>query len=187
MQRKKICFIKFKKKGQSLVESMVVVSLVSMVFFFIVEIVLALHAEQIQRWAAFAGARSRVVGFNDKVVQKAWLIGNILNSGAMLSPSQGLTESQQVSIEESNIPIFVRTDEMAGELSSVLNYKGWDDLPGLTPYSISDQYTATVSKDYPLGIIKVTPILFGFLKKDKVVLKSEVTLENHFPLYLAID
>jgi hypothetical protein len=175
------------KKGQSLVESAIVIVLISFILFGMLQVAMKFHAEQVQQWATFAGARSRIVGFNDAVVQKAWFIGNIMNSGAMLDPYQGLSSIAQVGVEDEVIGIFLQSDGTAYELAPQLNYVGWKDLPMLTPYTTADQYTAAGEQDYPLAIAGLIPMLASSFGRTNVLLQSNVTLENHFPFYLNVN
>jgi hypothetical protein len=175
------------EKGQSLVESAIVIVLMSVILFGMLQVAIKFHAEQVQQWAMFAGARSRIVGFNDSVVQKAWFVGNIMNSGAMLDPYQGLSSVAQVGMEDDLIGTFLQSSGTAYELAPQLNYAGWKTLPQFAPYTTADQFMATGEQDFPLVIAQLLPILAASFGTTNVVLHSDVTLENHFPFYLNVN
>lgn len=161
--------------------------LLSLVLFGMIQVALKIHAEQVQQWAVFAASRSRVVGFNDAVVNKAWAIGNILNSGAMLTPQTGLTEVAQVGVEVDAIPVFLQSAGTVDELAPQFSYADWKHLPPVPGFSGSDQYTATIEQDFPLRVAAILPFLAGSFGTTNATLKSTVSLENHFPLYLDIQ
>ncbi len=173
-----------------MLESALVVVMISLVFFGMLQVVLKLNAEQVQQWAAFAGARSRVVGFNDALVEKVWLVGNILNSGAMTAPYQGLTAPAQADVENdlyASEGSFMMTARTAWELRPQFNYEQWSqisDLPGANSF---DAYHATSSQNYPLLIAQALPFLAGSFGTTNAVLQTDVILENHFPFYLQFN
>jgi len=175
--------------GQSLVESALVIVMFSLIFFGMLQVVLKLHGEWVQQWAAYAGARSRVVGFNDAIVQKAWFIANIMNSGEMLAPQTGLSAVSQVGVESTAIPIFIQTEGTVYELAPQLNYEAWDnrDLYSLGPATPFEQYTAQGKQNYQLTIAQLIPMLGSSFGQTNLMLQSQVTLENHAPFYLEIN
>ena len=185
---KKVLPLHRNQKGQSLVESALVLVLSSFVFFGILQIALVFHADQVQQWATYAGARSRVVGFNDAVVYKAFLVGNIMNAGTMMTPQAGLSELNQVAREVDAIPLFIQTAGTAGELSPQLNYADWNKIPMIPPYTTAEQYTATVDRPCaPLRLAAMIPMLASSFGRTNYTIRSEVTMDNHFPLYLQVD
>ncbi|MBI4023456.1 MAG: pilus assembly protein [Verrucomicrobia bacterium] len=174
-------------RGQAMLESALVLVMISLLFFGMMQVMLAYHADQVQSWAAYAGARSRIVGFNDAVVEKAWLIANILNSGAMLTPNQGLSSVAQVGVELEAIPVFLQSAGTAWELEPQLNYAQWNNLPALPPATTADAYTVDMDRTYPMAIAQMIPMLYASFGVSNMTLHSEVTLENHFPFYLQVN
>ncbi len=170
-----------------MVESAFVIMMLSLVLFGMFQVVLMLHAEQVQHWAVFAAARSRVVGFNDAVVQKSWVIGNILNSGAMLTPQQGLTEIAQTGVEVDSIPLFLQSAGTVDELSPQFDYADWRHLPSLPPFTDMDLYTAEIQENHPMRVAQLFPFLAASFGRTNLVMQSTVTLENHFPFYLQVQ
>lgn len=170
--------------GQSMVESALVMVLLSFVLFGMLQIALKLNGEQVQNFGSYVAARSRVVGFNNGVVQKAWLIGNILNSGEMLSPDPGVSAVAQVAVEYWAIPEFLQSPYNAWELQPQLNYEFWENFPTVPSAGPFDTYTATSEYGFPLVIAQALPILAGSLGGTNAIVRSSVTLENHFPFYL---
>ncbi|MDD2709835.1 MAG: pilus assembly protein [Verrucomicrobiae bacterium] len=170
--------------GQSMVESAMALVLVSFILFGMMQVLLKLNAEQIQQWAAYAAARGRVVGFNDSVIEKNWLIGNIINSGRMLAPSGGLTPIAQASTEQYAIPLFLQKPHGAHELFPQLNYESWESLPSFSGATISDQFDATPKQSFPLVIAQLIPLIEGAFGTTNATLQTTVSMENHFPFYM---
>lgn len=170
--------------GQSMVESALVLVFLSFVLFGMLQVALKLNAEQIQNFGSYVAARSRIVGFNDGVVQKAWLIGNILNSGEMRAPEAGLTAVAQVAVESWAIPDFLQSSYTAWELQPQLNYEFWENFPNVPSAGPFDTYTATSEYEFPLVIARALPILAGSMGGTNATVRSTVTMENHFPFYL---
>ena len=172
------------RRGQSMVESALVLVLLSFVLFGMLQVALKLNAEQVQNFGSYVAARSRIVGFNDGVVQKAWLIGNILNSGEMLAPEEGLTAVAQVAVEYWAISDFLQSSYTAWELQPQLNYEFWESFPGVSSAGPFDTYTANSEYAFPLVIAQALPILAGSMGGTNATIRSAVTMENHFPYYL---
>ncbi len=167
-----------------MVESALVLVLLSFVLFGMLQVALKLNAEQVQNFGSYVAARSRIVGFNDGVVQKAWLIGNILNSGEMLAPEEGLTAVAQVAVEYWAISDFLQSSYTAWELQPQLNYEFWESFPGVSSAGPFDTYTANSEYAFPLVIAQALPILAGSMGGTNATIRSAVTMENHFPYYL---
>lgn len=165
-------------------ESTIAIMIVSLILFGMLQVALGYQAEQVQKWAIFAAARSRVVGFNDGVVHKAWAVANILNCGAMKSPSSGLTELQQSALEDQAIPLFFQTAGTVSELSPQLDYTGWETLQALPAAGGEDLYTADIRQDFPLRIVSLFPFLAASFGSTNLILHTPISLENHFPYYL---
>ncbi len=170
--------------GQSLVESALVVVLLSFVLFGMLQIALVIHGKQVQDFGSYLAARSRIVGFNDGVVQKAWLIGNILNSGAMRAPEQGLSAPAQVAVESWAIPEFLQSSDTAWELQPQFNYEFWENFPGVPAPGAFDTYQAVSEYGFPMIFAQAFPILAGSFGGTNATMRSSVILENHFPFYL---
>lgn len=188
-----------RKKGQSLLESALILVLSAFMFFGLLQVVLVIEGFQIQQWATFIGGRSRIVGFNDVVVEKAWYIGNIMNAGPMLTPQKGLTSIQQIGVEQDAIPVFLQSEPPADALAPQYSYEGWKSLGTLPPATLNDQYISKGQQPYPLVIASMIPILglsFGTTNvhsrvplnySNYIDLRTEATFENHFPLYLDVE
>jgi hypothetical protein len=170
------------QRGQSLVESAIVLVLMSFILFGMLQVVVKINAEQVQQWAVFASARARIVGYGDGGVQKMFLVGNILNSGPMIAPQSGLSAVTQSSIELDQISTYLGPGPVYG--SDELEYQRWDQFPTATPASATDQHVASAEQDFPLEIAGLIPMLSASFGGSNMVLQTEVTLENHFPLYL---
>jgi hypothetical protein len=176
-----------KNRAQALLESALILVLSCFMFFGLLQVILVIEGYQVQQWATFAAGRSRIVGFNDVVVQKAWYVANIMNSGAMLAPQTGLNSVQQVAVEQDAIPLFIQSIEPADSLAPQLSYASWKTLPNLPPYNTTEQYEASGKQDYPLIIAGLIPMLGSSIGKTNLDLETHTTFENHFPLYLDVD
>lgn len=173
--------------GQTLLESTLIIVLLSFIFFGMLQVALKVQAEQVQQWAAYASGRSRIVGFNDTVVDKAWVIANILNSGIMTTPDPGLSEVAQTGVEVEAIPLFLQSAGTVWELSPQLDYADWQRLP-MPPTAIAtDTYVADVQQNFPLRVAGMIPFLGASIGVTNVTLRSAVTFENHYPLYLQTE
>jgi hypothetical protein len=176
------------KKGQSMLESALVLVMASIVLFGMIQVALVVHGWQVQQGAAFHAARSRVVGFNDGVVEKAWFVGSILNAGKMRAPQTGLWSVQQSQLEASAIPLFFDTAGSARALAPQLDYEGWDNLGPVAPFTVDTEYTAIGEMKFPLVLGSMIPLLGAtYGHNTNLVFETAVKMENHFPLYLEVD
>lgn len=168
--------------GQALLESALMMILFSLICFGMMQVILKINAEQIHQWGLYGGSRARVVGYGDSGVQKMYLVGNILNSGEMYQPGYGWSAVTQSSYEMESIPRYLGPGSVYG--SSILDYQYWQDLPTMTPAGAGDVYRATSEQEYPLEIARLVPLLGVSFGSDTATLKSDLSMENHYPLYL---
>ncbi len=161
--------------------------MMSLILFGMLQVALTINAKQVQQWAAFAGARSRVIGYHDNSVRKLWRVVNILNSGKMLAPQAGLSSVAQVEVEIGTIEKYMGSAYTAYELTPQFNYQRWQNLPDLPPAGSFDQYSVQAEENHPLEIAQLIPLLGASFGATNVLLKSQVTIENHFPFYLQMD
>jgi hypothetical protein len=175
------------ERGQSLIESVVAIFGISIVFFGIVQIILALQAEQVHQWAIFLAARSRCVGYGEPGIEKMYLVGNILNSERMISPVSGLPAVAQSDYEVKQIPRFLGPGSVHN--SEILDYTSWNEFTpiGSAVSSGPNEHTDTSSQTYSMQIAKLIPVLVPAFDMSDKTLQAEATLETHFPLYLDIN
>ena len=170
-----------------------VIVMISLIFFGMMQVVVKINAEQVQQWAAFRASRSRVVGFNDAFVDKVWHAASVINSGKMLAPEEGMTAIQQLGRETYMIGDNTTGGEYfahggtVGELSPWFNYEAWDHLPALPAATTFDVYDGGVQQDYSLDIARLIPFLAASFGTTNAVLKCDVKMDNHFPLYLNVN
>ncbi len=200
------------RAGQSLIESLLVIALLSLVFWGAFQLSQLQAAKAVLSYAAAAGARARAVGLDDFMVYKVIHAAAIPNAGPMVTPDQpegsaggavwgdytpgqawarGLYSrpgSPQLDLERSRIPLFLGSQRW-GEMAAILDYERWDDVDygqGAAPAELVRMHTR---QDYPLNY----PFARAFYAADEVRLDSAggdnsvyVTRDQHYPLYLEI-
>lgn len=169
-------------KGQALLESALMMVLFAFICFGMMQVILKINAEQVHQWGLYGGSRARIVGYGDPGVQKMYLVGNILNSGEMYSPSYGWPAITQSSYEMEYIPRYLGPGPVYN--NERLDYHYWPDFPQMSPAGIGDVYNATAVQDYPLEIARMIPLLETSFGTDTATLQSELSIDNHYPLYL---
>ena len=169
------------KDGQALIESALVVGLVSLIFFGLVQMALLFTAKEVVHYAANKGARARTVGFNNFMIFKTVRVGTIPNAGAMLWPNDvdgGPIEQSEIEI--ANIPWYLGAPAY-NYLPAILDYEDWPTVSYSTPVALADgTLRIRVHQDYPLRM----PMHRAFYAADSVELVGESRLDNHYPLYL---
>lgn len=198
-----------RRSGQSLVESCVVIALSCLIFFGLFQVSQLYAGRAVLSLAAAAGARARMVGFNDFMVYKVVRAASIPNAGRMTVPDQPTSAggllwgdataggalsyamsastpySPALETERSRIPNYlytVRWDELPG----ILDYDRWDDI--FSYESSTDDYIF-------LGTRQKYPLMFPFhrtfyaaddvdLRGDGQTSRGWVIREKHYPLYL---
>lgn len=198
------------RSGQSLIESCVVITVVSLICFGVVQLARLYAAKAVLTYAAAAGARAEMVGFNDFMVHKVVRAASIPNAGRMTNPDPdaysggvlwgevrpgaafdlalhaGQPYSPEYEIELSRIPNYLYATRW-GELAGILDYERWDDVHHVQGSSSTDYVMMRSYQHYPL----LFPFVRSFYAADEVRLESDgsdtgdsVTRERHYPLYL---
>jgi len=191
------------RTGQSMIESCMVVALISLLLFGMLQLSHVFMAQEVLDFAAFSGARARAVGFNDFMVQKAVRVACIPIAGRLVTPtldstadpiwqnkdlgwlwinavahSHGSTQSQ-FSVESARIPLYLGGSGW-GTLPAILDYERWStvDTPSLL------ENVATIKAQTGQN----TPLLFpfhrAFFAADEIRMEGQATVESHYPLYL---
>ncbi len=75
-----------RRMGQAMLESFLVILLVSLLLFGLLQVAVVFNAHEILHHSAARAARARTVGFNTWMVRKAQRVAAIPNSGRMLEP-----------------------------------------------------------------------------------------------------
>src|SRR5207247_1483801 len=126
-----------------LIESSIVIIVVSLIFFGLLQVSLIINANQVLDFAAFTTARSKVVGFHDGIVYKAFRVSTIPNAGAMLLPWQGLSSDAQLAVEKQRIPWYLQD-------VAALDYVNWPTITFLYPIVGDDYLIVATEQPYPM-------------------------------------
>lgn len=200
------------RSGQSLIESLLVIALLSLIFWGVFQLSQLQAAKAVLTYAASAGARARAVGLDDFMVSKVIRAAAIPNAGAMVTPQKpegsaggaawgdytpgeawaiGLASrpgSPQLNLERSRIPLFLGSQRW-GEMAAILDYERWDDVRYGQGAAAPELVRMHTHQDYPLNY----PFARAFYAADEVRLDSAgdendvyVTRDQHYPLYLEV-
>lgn len=191
------------RAGQAMIESCMVIALLSLVLFGLFEVARLYTTREVMDYAATAGARARAVGFNDFMVHKVVRVAAIPNAGRMVNPAfrndSGLAGpigtwrpgdfwdfalgsrpvSSQYQLEQSRVPLYLAAENY-GELSPILDYERWDDVR----YSQTDPAPGLTRVETRQDIELRFPFHRAFYAEDTVRQESEQIIDSHYPLYL---
>ena len=191
----------FRKAGQALIESCLVIALLSLVLFGILQVARLAVARETLDYAAVAAARARIVGFNDFMIYKVARVANIPNAGRMETPDferntggawgdlrpgtawdvalRATPGSPQYAIERSRIPLYLSA-EHGGMLAAILDYEDWDGLR----WFVGRPSDLAISMDTRQEVPLRTPFHRAYYAADEVTLEGTAILEDHAALYL---
>ncbi len=192
------------RSGQAIIESCIVVILMSLMLFGLIEIGRLFMGREAMNYAASVGARARAVGFNDFMIFKTMRVASIPIAGKMLMPSVTLTDpnsgrwsgskpgslwdfavtanpvSQQYDqIEQSRIPLYLGAQTW-GELQPILNYEDWDKQAMITGDNGDEAVVASIREDVPLKFA----FHRAFWGADYVQESGNASMDGHYLLYL---
>ncbi len=193
-----------------MIEAAVVIAIACLIFFGLVQVSQLFAARAVTTYAAVAGVRARMVGFNTFMVYKVVRAASIPNAGAMTEPGytrsggggvwgtarpgslwdfavrSGSPRSPQYSVEQSRIPLYLGA-EYINDLDAILDYENWDGVSFSETTMGSDIVGMRTRQSYPL----VFPFHRTFYRGDDVTLYSttrgegaHVLREAHYPSYL---
>lgn len=194
-----------RQSGQALIESCVVIGILCLLLMGLLQLSQLYMAQEILHYAAGRGARARAVGFNDFMVFKTVRASTIANAGPLTSPTINLPAgtpltlrlgqrfrsrvpvttangpSAQGAIERARIPLYLGAN-WHSQLRPILDYEDW---PGIDYTCQEEAATLTfrVSQHFPLKFLWHRL----FYADDHVALSGTVTLDNHYPLYMAAE
>ncbi len=191
----------FRKSGQAMLESCLVIALLAFVLFGLLQVARLSVARETMDYAAVAAARARTVGFNDFMIQKVVRVANIPNAGRMETPTlvrdtggawgdltpgvawdtalRATPGSPQYELERSRIPLYLAA-ENGGQLQAILEYEDWDDLHHNVGTPADQMIEVRTRQDIPITL----PFHRAFYAADEITMKGEATLEDHASLYL---
>lgn len=142
-----------RSEGQAMLESLLVILVVSFLLFTLLELARDFAGHEVLRHSASRAARARSVGFNKWMCTKVMRVAAIPNAGKMLEPAYedfpdeelraaiaakspselwdwALTAeggTDRTSMEASRIPNYLAS-EHEGVASGILDYEGWKDI-----------------------------------------------------------
>lgn len=167
-----------RQRGQSLIETVIGVMILSLVFFGAVQVAYLYIAQLIAHHTAFVTARSYSVGFNNDIVERAKEVGSIGLAGPITMPAEYTSYNmlQLGAVEPDLIATHVQN-------------KG---------YSVYYSYWSRVYKDVPLvevdGVVPVTirvydypanmPMHGAYMDRDAVDIESTVHVPDYAAYYL---
>ena len=161
------------RHGQAAVETVLAVVVLTVLFFWLLQLSQLVTARIMLDHAAARAARARAVGFNDFMCLKSARVAMIPVAGRRTWPEEGdFTES-------SRIPIYLCTDNEA-LARGVLEYERW---PGMRVSAesgggVSPEATAEVSLEYPVMLGDLFP------GKGGLTVNGKAAVESHFPFYM---
>ena len=199
------------RRGQSLIESCLVMALIGLVFAGVFQVSQLFAARDVLSHAAARGARARTVGFNRWMVEKSVLAAAIPNAGRITEPPfvnenpalradvatmrpgdlwsslLGIAPvSAQAEIERARVPYYLGAQNRPRS-RYILDYANWDTVQ----FSTATRGIAPGGGGSP--VIEVTvrqdvppwvPMHRAFYDADSVELTATASIENHYPLYL---
>jgi hypothetical protein len=161
-----------------MIETVIVVVILSLIFFFLVQIGYLYICRMVADHAAFVMGRSHVVGFDRPIVERAMEVGTIPLSGHLTKPEAmtGMSPSDLGDVEPILIQDFIQTDEYT------IWYQHWDrihaDLPS-GEHNRVERFRVNVF-DYPTEV----PMSGAYMNRKSVNFLGEAHLHNHAAYYL---
>lgn len=166
--------------GQALIEACIVIGLICLLLCGLFQLSQIYSAKEIALYACARGARAKIVGFNDFMVEKAVLVGTIPNAGKMTFPETAGGPLAQMAIERGRIPLYLAAEW--NMLDGILQYEDWDTIGYYYPNDFALDLQFSVSQDLPL---RYFPAVFrAFYAADFFPLNTELSMDNHAALYL---
>jgi Flp pilus assembly protein TadG len=192
------------KSGQALIETTLIFALCCLVLFGVVQVGLLYASQHVLDHAAVCVARARSVGFNDFMCYKVGRVATIPNAGRITEPAfptstadpafwgsatpseaweMGLRSwprSPQVDTELSRVPLYLGADYYS-ELQAILDYAEWDSVRApLLNDGADTSVRARTRQETPLKM----PFHRAYYAGDSVDMTGDMTMDNHYPLYL---
>ncbi len=165
-----------RRKGQAMVETVVVMFFLCLVFFLVYEYANLLTAHTVVNYAAARAARARTVGFNDFMVTKTVRVATASVAGACRS-QDGKGADLSTGALVSRMGSYLETEHEA-DTKGILDFELWDsDKLGWSadePGGENAELTIHVWQRRP----------FYDDDKDLHEVRGEAGIESHYPLYL---
>ena len=198
------------KRGQSLIESCLVIAVVSILLMGMVQLSQIIAAKEILRHAAMRGARAKTVGLNRFMVSKVIDVAGIPNAGPMLEPGFYINEnpwlqdlvntespgvvwdralaatpsSPQYPLEKARIPEYLGSETRA-QARYILDYEDWDDITHTASSSGGNSGGGQTLNVRTMQAFRLwVPMHHAFYADDSVDLEGEARMESHSSLYM---
>lgn len=193
-----------RRSGQAILESCIVVALMSLILFGLIEIARLFMGREVLHYAATVGARAHAVGFNDFMIFKTVRVATIPVAGKLTHPTLGTvnpavaqfqgrdpgdqwdaavrarpTSTQYDLLEASRIPLYLGAEDY-GQLSPILNYEDWDQQRLSSVDDGSSLVNTSVRQDVQLKFA----FHRAFWGADEITEAGNVTMDSHYQLYL---
>lgn len=166
------------RRGQAAVETVVAVLVLCLILFSLLQVAYLYMGQMVAHHAAFVMARSYVVGFEPRVVQRAEEVGSIGMAGHLVTPESyaGLSPAQLGDIEPDLIAEFLQSS------SYTLWYEHWDRIGGQVPVLGTEEMSPfrVRASHYPLEM----PMHRAYMRADTVDFGSDLEMYNHAGYYL---
>ncbi len=169
---------KRRRRGQSTIEAVVAIMLLSLIFFALVQIAYLYIAQMVSDHAAFVTARSHIVGFDRDIVQRAMEVGAIGMAGHLTQPAAlvGLPPRELGRVEPILIEDFIQND------SYTIYYEHWSRLRESLPVAEEERVeTFRVRvRNYPVDM----PMSGAYMGRKSVNFEGTAWMLNHSAYYL---
>ena len=196
------------RDGGVLIESSLVVALMSLLLFGVLQVSRIYAAREILDYSAMNAARARAVGFNSFMVYKVMRVSAIPNAGAMRNPNASLVEDGRLRrpalrpgeqwdeavawtpggspwaiIEQQRIPFYLGAENVS-RLPAVLDYERWRTITHSSMPVGDDQIRVDVRQRFPV----LMPMRRVFMADRDLLLQSGsgrgAQMADHSALYL---
>ncbi len=176
------------KSGASMIESVIVVMVMSLVLFGGIQLTRVLVAREVIDYAAMAGARASAVGLNNFMVYKVVRVASIPNAGRMINPDTPMAAaaargwdverpgdlwdtavgarapySPMAEIERQRIPFYLGGENVP-RLRGILDYEDWRTITHQISHPSQNEVRVRVHQRFPLRI----PLRRAFYRDDAV-------------------
>ena len=165
------------RKGQAMVETVVVMFFLCLVFFLVYEYANLLTAHTVVNYAAARAARARTVGFNDFMVTKTVRVATASMAGKCLSHDDKGDD--------------LATGTLVSRMGSYLEAENEGDTKGILDFELWESDKLGWSADEPGGENAELTVrvwqrrpLYDSDDTDLHEVRGEAGIESHYPLYL---
>ncbi len=167
-----------RKQRSTMIESIVVMLVICFFMFALIQIVHLFVVQMVTDYTAFSVARSRTVGFNDRLLNRSGVVAAIPASGELISPSvvsyAGAGFINQFGSEHLMIPEYISGRRWW------IEYEHSDKLKLRHTTSGDQTHVEVRFEEYPINI----PFLKLFYDRESVDIQAEAKLIDYASFYL---